>query len=743
MTEGEVTMKYLELGGGNNPKYHPNIDVRAEESVDIVASLEEHLPIESNSIDVVYSAYAIEHISWRKVSHLVSEIYRILKNNGSCVLITANLKEQAKVIASKENWEGDYENRLIFGDQDYYENSHRCGFSPEYITRLFQEAGFMVKVIYHPNCATDMIVQAHKTVDRVTWLRRKIKAVSDADTIIADIGCSDCPVTWDMHNVVKIDTEPYDKLNNAALQLRGVGFEKQEFIQANADRIPVTDKQFDVSLLTEVLEHVDDPVKVLQEAIRVTKKTIIITVPNEAAWDLKWKPFQNVSHVRHFTKNSLQKTLLDAGIYNFDFQQLDYDGWSFFIAVADIKDLASLKNDVKQKISIKDKDELKTISKNYIDDNSEDVIKYIEKNLLDNVVVKNTAQIKTDKKLKVAIMSTPFFQVPPKNYGGLERVVYDVAKGIAALGNDVTVFAPEGSNVEGCKMFNFGESVDTVGVDWLQLEHERLKRSKEALLNGNFDIIHGNNWFGLEYQLKVDDIKRKICHTHHGGINIEWWGKNKPPFNLNLIAISQWMSKVYKSQGFNARPIYNPVDISTYQYKAQKGDRLLFVGRASKLKQPHIAIEVAKKLGMGLDLVVGTFVDDKNYLEQVKAMCDGKQIVWIPEPPQEVKYKLYQDAKCVLFPSNMGEPFGLVPIEAMSCGTPVIATPDGAIPEVVEHGVTGFIYNTVDEMCEAVKKIDSISTQDCRNRVSEKFSIDVIARQYQQAYFDIIDGKEW
>lgn len=296
------------------------------------------------------------------------------------------------------------------------------------------------------------------------------------------------------------------------------------------------------------------------------------------------------------------------------------------------------------------------------------------------------------KKLKIGLISTPFLTTPPRTYGGLERVVADLAEVLAKMGHDVTVFAADGSKVEGCRVVEFGPPLEKVQVDWLQAELKAYQVYKDML--GEFDIIHGHNWFGFEYRAKALNPSLKVMHTHHGGLNMSWWGRAPPPFKLNLVAISMWMRNVYETLGFTAKYVYNGIDLNRYPFKAEKGDRLLFVGRLDRFKQPHVAIEVAKRLGMGLDIVGGSFVQDPSYLNQIKSMCDGKQIKLHLDAPHEVKVELMQDAKALLFPSKMGEPFGLVAVEAMSClpGDQIILTHLGAIPVnkvTTDHKVLG------------------------------------------------------
>ncbi|MDP2364192.1 MAG: methyltransferase domain-containing protein, partial [Ignavibacteria bacterium] len=316
--------------------------------VDIVADFEKPLPIENNSFDVVISRYSIEHVSWRTIRNLLKEVVRILKPDGQVIVVTANLKEQARVIASRDKWEGDYESRLVFGDLDYPENSHKCGFSPEYAERLFREVGFQqVKVEPHPQCATDLIIHASKippVLDRFTWVRQQIDKLTkdNPNAQILDVGCSDCPITWQLKNCTWVDTESYEKIAKDMQYFGRTPMPREKFVQASAENLPFEQK-FDVILLTEILEHVLDPIIVLREASRVAKKAII-TCPDEFSWNIKYKPFQNSAHVRHYTEQLLKQQLEEANIKSYEFGKLDYEGWSFFTVVADLPDVKSRKS---------------------------------------------------------------------------------------------------------------------------------------------------------------------------------------------------------------------------------------------------------------------------------------------------------------------------------------------------------------------------------------------------------------
>lgn len=346
----------------------------------------------------------------------------------------------------------------------------------------------------------------------------------------------------------------------------------------------------------------------------------------------------------------------------------------------------------------------------------------------------------TKGKLRIGMVSSPFFGVPPKGYSGLEMVVWDLCCALAKMGHEVTLFAPKGSQAPlNGKLVETGEPAQSVKVDWLKAERDNYEIIKNQL--GGLDIIHGHGWFGFEYLAKTRNPQLKVCHTHHGGLSLDWWSRSKPPFKLNLIGISQWMQTVYRSQGFESRFVYNGVDLDKYVYHKRKGDRLMFLGRISRIKAPHTAIEVAKKAGIGLDVVGGTsFVDDPSYVEQVRSMCDGKQTVFVGEVDHETKLKYLQKAKALLVPSRFGEPFGLISVEAMAVGTPVIALNDGALSEVVKEG--GIMCNDSESMVYAVKQVGGILPKDCRTNAG-RFSRERMAENYLQKYYEVLSGNEW
>ncbi|MCL1976524.1 MAG: glycosyltransferase [Candidatus Bathyarchaeota archaeon] len=346
------------------------------------------------------------------------------------------------------------------------------------------------------------------------------------------------------------------------------------------------------------------------------------------------------------------------------------------------------------------------------------------------------------KKLRIGLLSTRFFGVPPSGYSGLEQVVWDLACGLDSLGHEVTLFAPKGSQPPPHgRLVEIGDAYQTCMVNWLGAELEAYDFLRNDEMN-DLDILHGHNWFGIEYLRKARNKELHVAHTHHG-LNVSWFNMFKQLFKLNLISISDWTKEVFASQGFNARRCYNGVNVDRYEFQKDKTARLMFLGRISQSKAPHIAIKAARDAGVGLDVVGSTsFIDDPDYVADVKKLCDGKQVRFIGEVGQEEKIEYLKNAKGLLIPSNFGEPFGLISIEAMACGTVPIALNDGALKEIIKDGQTGFICNSVDQMVARIREIELIDSKVCRVWAKE-FSREKMAQEYVKLYHDIINGQEW
>lgn len=611
-------------------------------------------------------------------------------------------------------------------------------------------------------------------LDRKQWVLNRCEmykidnSIIDNSMNILDVGSADGWIFKDTNlqkHVTFVDLDKYDMPN---------------FYQMDAHNLQFQDKSFDIVVLGEILEHADDPVQVLKEAKRVGKR-ILITVPDEKGWDEKYYPYETIEqgmkrrnltleeivkvsnpntkefytkdnykhlfHNRHYTESTLKQELEFANIKDYKLEKLQYGEpqWAFF--AVDINPTNSTQFDTT------------TFTNEPKYTHGTGPIKYTTGPIIttftpttftpDIKINTNILSNKTNKlnKLRVALISTPFFGVPPTKYGGLEQIVWDLAEGLDELGHIVTLFAPEGSKTpKHGSLVVTGPSLDTVNIDWYKEEERVYQKYKDIILPDNFDIVSDHSWFAFAYLQKMNNLKLKVTHTHHGGY--QW--PTPPPFpKPNLISISKWMKQYteqyFKQKGFpiQSEYVYNGIDLDKYPYQQLKTEHLLFVGRLSTFKQPHIAIEVARKTNHKLDIIGGTFIDSQDYVIQLDKMVENDQNINIyKDASHEFKLKKMQDAKALILPSKMAEPFGLVAIEAMACGTPIIALNDGALSEIVDHNKTGFICNDVQEMVEAVYKIDQIKPEDCRHR-AELFSRKVMADNYAKLYQSIIRGEDW
>lgn len=296
----------LELGGGEKPVIRPNLDCRALPTVDIVADLNQPLPIESATYDGVFCSYVIEHVSWRKVREFVTETARILKPGGVAVFVAPNTKAQLKWALSREEWDEKIA-QCIFGDQDYPENSHRAAFSPDYAIALFREAGFGdVVVIPHGELRTDMIIEAKKpVVDASTWTPQQRKKAYDRHYFnggdggvggYSREGYWDYPVHWLTYRKV-MEKKPESvleigcargfilkRLEDNGVRVKGLEVSDHCWLTRAVEDVvvwditqapwPVADKSFDLGLSLATLEHIpEDKIRVvMREFARTCKR---------------------------------------------------------------------------------------------------------------------------------------------------------------------------------------------------------------------------------------------------------------------------------------------------------------------------------------------------------------------------------------------------------------------------------------------------------------------------------------
>ena len=335
--------------------------------------------------------------------------------------------------------------------------------------------------------------------------------------------------------------------------------------------------------------------------------------------------------------------------------------------------------------------------------------------------------------MRIALIAPPFIPVPPRRYGGTELFIGHLAEGLKQNGVDVVVYANGDStvNVEVKALYRqsewplqgeiFSNLKDVNHTTWAIADAAR-----------DCDIIHLNNAPGLASSRFLDlPFVYTVHHPHEQALSDFY--AHFP--QVHYVAISKFQCSLEKMP--SCRAIHHGIEISDYHFQHEKQPYLSFIGRLAPVKGPHLAIEVAKKTGIPLKIAGEIQPMYKSYFEsQIKPQLDGRFIEYVGEADLAAKNELLGNSMAMLFPIEWDEPFGLVMIEAMACGTPVIGLRRGSVPEVVRDGVSGFVCETVEQMIECVRDL-SISPLLVHQYAREHFSVEVMTRKYLDLYESI------
>ena len=329
--------------------------------------------------------------------------------------------------------------------------------------------------------------------------------------------------------------------------------------------------------------------------------------------------------------------------------------------------------------------------------------------------------------------------VPPPAYGGTEAVVGAVADGLVKAGHDVTLLASGDSQTLANLISVYPRSLRTAEEVENGTPYDWVHAARAIENAGEFDVIHnhaGELVMAMSRLTQVPMLTTMHCLTTPDTRFV--WRLYEQHFNT--ISVAQ-TSQVPETSGRHAGTVYNAIDVATFPFRLEKDDHLLSLNRICPEKGTHIAIEAAKRAGKRL-IIAGKVdrVDRDYFKEQVEPLIDGRDVAYVGEAGQQEKRELYSRAAGVLMPICWEEPFGLVAIEAMACGTPVLAFARGAMPELIRHGETGFLLQDVDEMVDAIHRLDSIDPRCCREHVALNFDTARMIYDYVRVYESILDA---
>ena len=340
--------------------------------------------------------------------------------------------------------------------------------------------------------------------------------------------------------------------------------------------------------------------------------------------------------------------------------------------------------------------------------------------------------------MRIAMLSPLYESVPPRLYGGTERVVSYLTEELLPAGHEVVLFASGDSRtsaelVSACSSSLRMESrcSDPVAIHLVMLE-EVLRRQAE------FDIIHSHvDYLGFLLQRRT---RVPVVHTLHGRCDLWEHTFLFPEFrDCPLISISDSQRQPAPSLNW-LDTVYHGLPEDLYTFRDQPGGYLVYIGRISREKQVESAINIAVRSGLPLKIAAKVDKPDLSYYEgTIKPLLDHPLIEFLGEVGDREKDELLGSALAFLHPIDWPEPFGLSMIEAMACGTPVIARRRGAIPEVVDDGITGYVFEDDEEAVAAIRqRLPSFSRTGCRKRFEERFLARRMAEDYVKVYGSVL-----
>ncbi len=341
--------------------------------------------------------------------------------------------------------------------------------------------------------------------------------------------------------------------------------------------------------------------------------------------------------------------------------------------------------------------------------------------------------------MRIAQVAPLFESVPPKGYGGTERVVHSLTEELMRQGHEVTLFASGDSQTNARLCAPCVRSLRTDGNCFDSVAYHVLMLEQVWQQARHFDLIHFHcDWvpFLLARRLDVPSV-----HTLHGRLDVPELAALFQEFReLPVVSISDAQRAPVPWLNWQAT-VYHGLPAQSFTFREQSENYLVFLGRISPEKGVDTAIEIARRAGATLKIAAKVDARDRRYYDEVvKPLLKTPGVEYIGEVGGRDKDVLLGGARALLFPIDWPEPFGLVMIEALACGTPVIGYRRGSVPEIIEHGRTGFIVDGVREAVAATERVDELSRADCRRAYEQRFSPARMSDNYLAVYQDLIAG---
>jgi glycosyltransferase involved in cell wall biosynthesis len=337
--------------------------------------------------------------------------------------------------------------------------------------------------------------------------------------------------------------------------------------------------------------------------------------------------------------------------------------------------------------------------------------------------------------MRVAIIAPPFIAVPPPKYGGTELFIAQLAVGLSELGHEVVVYANGESRLP-CEVRWLYPAAEWPLADPATGTLRTLVHTSWAIhdLSGACDVVHLNDALATAFTPFVNVPAVKTLHHPYEPSLAEMYERYP---DVTYVAISDFQARQHAMP--RLRTIHHGVRVEDYRFERRKREYLLFLGRIAPLKGTHLAIEVARKTRLPLKIAGEIQPIFRDYWDrEVAPHVDGRQIEYVGEADFATKNALLAGARAMLFPIQWDEPFGLVVIEAMACGTPVLALPGGSMQEIVRDGVNGYVCADAEDMAYRVLHLD-IDPARCREYVRAHFGLDAMVQRYEALFREVMN----
>ncbi len=335
------------------------------------------------------------------------------------------------------------------------------------------------------------------------------------------------------------------------------------------------------------------------------------------------------------------------------------------------------------------------------------------------------------------MLAPPWISVPPTGYGGVESVVSVLTEALVQRGNEVTLFCAPGST-SSARVVSLLDEAHPDEIERSLYEVDHVARAFAAIDRAQgerpFDVVHDH--CGFTALGMADRLATPLVHTLHGQFTratSAFYTRHES--KATLVAISRAQRTTAPELLAGVEVIPNPIELQRWPMRERKEDYLLWVGRMTAEKGPHRAIAAARAAGVPLVLAGVIQPGQRAFFDrEVAPHIDGDRVRFLGEIGGTLKRSAFAGARALLMPITWQEPFGMVMVEAMACGTPVIAFPAGAASELVVDGLTGFLVEDETAMAAAVERLGSIAARDCRAWVAAHCDVNVVAGAYESAY---------